>query len=112
MLSGRFSGRDRSWALSMKPLLTLQDLSPLLKRSVATLRSDRSRSPHLLPPAIMIGRTPRFRPEDVEAWIAALPSGPLPLRSTYPVARTSSTGATRPRSETKAAALQREDSDD
>ncbi len=57
----------------MDPLLTLEELAPILKRSVATLRSDRSRAPHLLPPAKMIGRQPRYRLADVEAWIAALP---------------------------------------
>ncbi len=59
----------------MDVLLTLEDLAPILQRSVATLRSDRSRSPELLPPAIVIGRSLRFRRADVEAWIAALPHG-------------------------------------
>lgn len=68
--------RKRRFGGSMEPLLTLEDLAVLLKRSIATLRSDRSRAPHLLPPAVLIGRSPRYRHVDVVAWIAALPHEP------------------------------------
>lgn len=62
----------------MEKLLTVDDLAALLnvkKRSVYVARHTRGN----LPPAIKIGGLLRFRPGDVETWLANLPASPRNL---------------------------------
>lgn len=58
----------------MEPLLTPQQLADLLGLSVQTLYNRRSLGASM-PPAVRIGTKVRFRPSDVEAWLAELESG-------------------------------------
>ncbi|MBR7918266.1 helix-turn-helix domain-containing protein [Burkholderia vietnamiensis] len=62
----------------MEKLLTVDDLAALLniqKRSVYVARYTRGN----LPPAIKIGGLLRFRPGDVETWLANQPASPRNL---------------------------------
>ncbi|MHB9840553.1 helix-turn-helix transcriptional regulator [Paraburkholderia terrae] len=62
----------------MEKLLTVNDLADLLniqKRSVYVARYTRGN----LPPAIKIGGLLRFRPDDVETWLANQPASPRNL---------------------------------
>lgn len=52
-------------------LLTIENLSEILHKSVSSIQSDLCRAPHRLPPMVRLPATrrPLFRPSDVEAWI-------------------------------------------
>lgn len=50
-------------------LLTIEDLAEMMGWSKRTIYQRRYRG-QSLPPSIVIGQTIRFRPEDVDAWIA------------------------------------------
>jgi hypothetical protein len=56
----------------MKALLTVEELSTYLHKSVASIRSDATRNPSSLPPICRLPGTKRllWRIEDVEVWIA------------------------------------------
>lgn len=56
----------------MKALLTVEQLSQYLHKSVASIRSDASRNPQSLPPICRLPGTKRllWRIEDVERWLA------------------------------------------
>lgn len=56
----------------MQALLTIDELSAYLQKSVASIRSDVSRNPHALPPICRLPGTKRllWRVEDVEVWLA------------------------------------------
>lgn len=56
---------------AMEPLLTPQQLADLLGLSVQTLYNRRSLGASM-PPAVRIGTKVRFRPRDVEDWLAGL----------------------------------------
>lgn len=57
----------------MKSLLTVDDLSSFLHKSVSSIRSDATRNPRSLPPICRLPGTKRllWRSEDVELWLAA-----------------------------------------
>lgn len=57
----------------MKGLLTVDELAPIIRKSVETIQSDASRNPKSLPPICRLPRTKRllWREEDVERWLAA-----------------------------------------
>ena len=57
----------------MKALLTVDQLSQYLHKSVASIRSDATRNPQSLPPICRLPGTKRllWRMEDVERWLAA-----------------------------------------
>jgi hypothetical protein len=56
----------------MKALLTVEQLSTYIHKSVASIRSDATRNPASLPPICRLPGTKRllWRIEDVEGWIA------------------------------------------
>ncbi|MCL2524876.1 MAG: DNA-binding protein [Betaproteobacteria bacterium] len=56
----------------MKALLTVEQLSAYIHKSVASIRSDVTRNPASLPPICRLPGTKRllWRIEDVECWIA------------------------------------------
>lgn len=56
----------------MKALLTVEQLSTYIHKSVASIRSDATRNPASLPPICRLPGTKRllWRIEDVESWIA------------------------------------------
>lgn len=56
----------------MQDLLTVDQLSTYLRKSVASIRSDVTRNPQALPPICRLPGTKRllWRVEDVEAWLA------------------------------------------
>lgn len=56
----------------MKALLTVEELSTCIHKSVASIRSDATRNPLSLPPICRLPGTKRllWRTEDVEGWIA------------------------------------------
>ena len=56
----------------MQALLTVDQLSACLQKSVASIRSDATRNPQALPPICRLPGTKRllWRLEDVEAWLA------------------------------------------
>ncbi|MBR8066553.1 DNA-binding protein [Burkholderia ambifaria] len=57
----------------MKELITVEQLSAYLHKSVASIRSDATRNPQSLPPICRLPSTKRllWRVEDVERWLAA-----------------------------------------
>jgi predicted DNA-binding transcriptional regulator AlpA len=57
----------------VKPLLNLEELARLLGRSPETIRKDIQRNPAGVPPHLRIpgNRLLRWRPADVEGWLAA-----------------------------------------
>ena len=57
----------------MQALLTVDQLSEYLRKSVASIRSDATRNPAALPPICRIPGTKRllWRVEDVEQWLAS-----------------------------------------
>jgi excisionase family DNA binding protein len=57
----------------MNTLLTEEDVARQLHISVASLR--RWRLERRGPPFIKVGSLVRYRPEEVEAWLATLPAG-------------------------------------
>lgn len=61
----------------MKALLTVDDLSGYIHKSVTSIRSDVTRNPQLLPPICRLPGTKRllWRAEDVERWLAEHVSG-------------------------------------
>lgn len=56
----------------MKTLLSVEQLSVYLHKSVASIRSDATRNPQSLPPICRLPNTKRllWRIEDVEGWLA------------------------------------------
>src|SRR5450830_159562 len=67
----------RRGVLSMKALLTVDDLSDCIHKSVTSIRSDVTRNPLSLPPICRLPGTKRllWRAEDVERWLADHVSG-------------------------------------
>lgn len=63
--------------LRMKVLLTVDDLSDCIHKSVTSIRSDVTRNPLSLPPICRLPGTKRllWRAEDVERWLADHVSG-------------------------------------
>lgn len=61
----------------MKALLTVDDLSDCIHKSVTSIRSDVTRNPLSLPPICRLPGTKRllWRSEDVERWLAEHVSG-------------------------------------
>lgn len=61
----------------MQALLTVDQLSHFLRKSVASIRSDATRNPTALPPICRIPGTKRllWRIEDVESWLASHVTG-------------------------------------
>lgn len=57
----------------MKELITVEQLSVCLHKSIASIRSDATRNPQSLPPICRLPGTKRllWRAEDVERWLAA-----------------------------------------
>lgn len=57
----------------MSTLLTIEQLSAYIHKSVASIRSDATRNPRSLPPICRLPGTKRllWRLEDVERWLAA-----------------------------------------
>ena len=55
----------------MQPYLTVNDLAQILQFSTKTIY-NRRHSGKPLPPCIVVGGKLRFRPQDVEAWLAAM----------------------------------------
>jgi hypothetical protein len=56
----------------MQALLTVEQLSVYIHKSVASIRCDATRKPHSLPPICRLPSTKRllWRMEDVERWLA------------------------------------------
>lgn len=56
----------------MQALLTVEQLSKCIHKSVASIRCDATRKPHSLPPICRLPGTKRllWRVEDVECWLA------------------------------------------
>lgn len=55
----------------MQALLTVEQLSKYIQKSVASIRCDATRKPHSLPPICRLPGTKRllWRMEDVERWV-------------------------------------------
>lgn len=75
----------------MKALLTIEQLSAYIHKSVASIRSDTIRNPSSLPPICRLPGTKRllWRSEDVESWVAKYIQGnlaetPAPAHNTDP----------------------------
>jgi len=70
----------------MKALLTIEQLSAYLHKSVTSVRSDTVRNPTSLPPICRLPGTKRllWRIEDVESWVAQHVQG-SPTETTAPV---------------------------
>lgn len=66
--------------LAMQILLSVEQLSVCLHKSVASIRSDASRNPQALPPICRLPGTKRllWRADDVETWLAKHVLSPLP----------------------------------
>lgn len=58
--------------LAMQTLLSVEQLSACLHKSIASIRSDASRNPQSLPPICRLPGTKRllWRADDVESWLA------------------------------------------
>ncbi|PJM79015.1 helix-turn-helix transcriptional regulator [Bifidobacterium scaligerum] len=54
-----------------RPLLKVSDLAQRYGKSESSIYRLRCYHPEQLPPAVKIGNTVRWRPEDVEKWEAA-----------------------------------------
>ena len=65
-------GRERT-VTPMNKLLTVEELSTCIHKSVASIRSDATRNPQSLPPICRLPGTKRllWRLEDVEHWLGA-----------------------------------------
>jgi hypothetical protein len=70
----------------METLITVEELSAYIHKSVSSIRSDATRNPHSLPPICRLPGTKRllWRVEDVERWLeqhvefqVAIPEAPL-----------------------------------
>lgn len=74
--------------LPMNTLLTVEQLSACIHKSVASIRSDASRNPRSLPPLCRLPGTKRllWRPEDVEQWLVGHVVSAAPALSTPLVA--------------------------
>ncbi len=66
----------------MSSLMTEEDVAKRLSVSLASLR--RWRLLRKGPVFVKIGSLVRYRPEDLEAWMAALPTGGSPNRESGP----------------------------
>ena len=81
------NGKINDWD-QVPLILTIQDLADLLKKSVASVRSDITRAPGRLPPPLKIpgARAVRFSKDSLIEWIEGLasppaaPSAPAPAR--------------------------------
>lgn len=79
----------------MNTLLTVEQLSVCLHKSVASIRSDATRNPRSLPPLCRLPGTKRllWRAEDVERWLATFVTTscsnppPIPLEAITPLRR-------------------------
>jgi predicted DNA-binding transcriptional regulator AlpA len=58
---------------SLQELLTEKDVARITKRSVASVRRDRRLKKNC--PFVCIGRSVRYRPSDVDAWLRSLAKG-------------------------------------
>lgn len=67
----------------MNTLLTEEDVAKQLNVSVATLR--RWRLERRGPQFIKVGSLVRYRPEELEAWLAALPTGGMSAAARRPL---------------------------
>lgn len=65
----------------MQTLLSVEQLSACLHKSVASIRSDVTRNPQALPPICRLPGTKRllWRTEDVECWLAKHVLSPPPV---------------------------------
>lgn len=74
-----------------RDLLTIEDLAALLCRAPQTIRNDRARAPHRVPPPCRPAGTVRllWLRQDVMAWLAAAaePATPPPSPSRRPRGR-------------------------
>ena len=68
----------------MQALLTVEQLSKYIHKSVASIRSDSTRNPQSLPPVCRLPGTKRllWRIEDVERWLAQYVANSDSLRAT------------------------------
>lgn len=66
--------------LPMNSLLTVEQLSTCLHKSVASIRSDATRNPRSLPPLCRLPGTKRllWRAEDVKNWLAGHVTSAIP----------------------------------
>lgn len=67
----------------MTPLLDLNDLSQVLKRSPETIKRDLRRNPDAVPPRLQLPGTKllRWREEDVAVWLATFAVPAIPSSS-------------------------------
>ena len=74
----------------MHALLTVEQLSTRIHKSVASIRSDATRNPQSLPPICRLPNTKRllWRVEDVEQWIARYVVGDVISVASTPTERT------------------------
>lgn len=70
--SRQFLTRRARRRLAMQTLLSVEQLSACLHKSVASIRSDASRNPQSLPPICRLPGTKRllWRADDVDSWLA------------------------------------------
>lgn len=61
-------------------LIGVDEVADILNISVHTVRAYCSKSPHLLPPSVKIGRSIRFRLSDLNSFIANLEAGQMPVK--------------------------------
>lgn len=61
-------------------LLSISDVAAILGRAEGTLRNDLIRNPSAVPPSVVLPGTKcrRWRKSDLEAWLASLPTDPVP----------------------------------
>ncbi|WP_443134966.1 helix-turn-helix transcriptional regulator [Halorhodospira sp. 9621] len=59
----------------MRPLLNKAELAKLLGITQRSLNRRRERDPESLPPAVRLGRSLRWRPDDVEEWLVRQTEG-------------------------------------
>lgn len=73
----------------VQPLLTVEDLAQILRKSPASIRSDVTRNPLALPPICRIPGTARilWRTTDVERWLSAIAASASPAEAAPPSSR-------------------------
>lgn len=72
---------------AMQSLLTVEQLSIYLHKSVTSIRSDAHRNPSSLPPICRLPHTKRllWRVEDVERWLASHVTGQTSTETSAPI---------------------------
>jgi hypothetical protein len=72
----------------MKNLITVEQLSAWIHKSVSSIRSDATRNPHSLPPICRLPGTKRllWRIDDVERWLELHVTGTNPGPAEPPIA--------------------------